>query len=138
MIKAIAQKSWVLFFLVGLGITYFAYDNIVTIPAIDPADPERGWTWLTTDPEVIEYIKFWFRNFGIWVLAVAVFVIVISVTGFRQGDRWAWYSFLYLPMHIGIHMMIWPWSIPILSVLMIMTLTGLILPLRIFFPKQGT
>ena len=136
MVKAISQQSWVLLFLVGLGIAYFAYDNLIVIPALDPADPDRGWVWLTTDQEVIDYIKFWFRTFGYWVLAVAVFVIVISTTGFRQGERWAWYSLLYLPVHIGIHMVLWPWTIPILSVLMIMTLVGLLLPVRIFFPRQ--
>lgn len=134
--KAISQKSWILLFLVGLGIAYYAYDNLVVIPALDPADPDRGWAWLTTDPEVIAYIKFLFRNFGIWVLAVAVFVIVISATGFRRGERWAWFSLLYLPVHIGIHMVIWPWTIPILLVLMIMTLAGLLLPFRTFFPKR--
>ena len=76
--KAITRQSWVLLFLVGLGIAYFAYDNLVVIPALDPADPDRGWAWLTTDPKVIEYIKFLFRNFGYWVLAVAVFVTVSS------------------------------------------------------------
>lgn len=104
--EALAQRSWVLLFLVGLSISYYSYDNMVVIPALDPADPDRGWVWLTTDKEVIDYIKFWFRTFGFWVLAVAVFVIVISITGFRQGQRWAWYSLLYLPVHIGIHMVI--------------------------------
>ena len=85
--------------------------------------------------EVIEYIKFWFRNFGVWVLAVAVFVMVISATGFRKGDRWAWYSLLYLPVHIGIHMVIWPWTVPILLVVMALVLAGLLLPFREFFPR---
>lgn len=135
--KRFSQYSWVLLFLVGLLIAYFAYDNLLVIPILDPADPERGWRWLTTDPEVIEYIKFWFRNFGFWVLAVAVFVMVISATGFRKGERWAWYSLLYLPVHIAIHMVIWPWTIPILAVLMLMTLAGLLLPLREFFSGAG-
>lgn len=134
--KTIARQAWVLLFLIGLGLVTFAYDNLIVIPALDPADPARGWSWLTTDPAVIDYLKFWFRNFGYWVLAVAVFVMVISATGFRQGERWAWYSLLYLPVHIGIHMAIWPWTIPILSVVMIMALVGLLLPFRIFFPKR--
>lgn len=134
--KIPASQAWVLPFLVGLGIAYFAYDNLVVIPGLDPADPERGWAWLTADPEVIDYIKFWFRNFGIWVLAVSVFVLVISATGFRRGERWAWYSLLYLPVHIGTHMAIWPWMIPILAVLMAMTLAGLLLPVRDFFPRD--
>lgn len=133
---AIAKQSWVLFFLVGLVLAYFAYDNIVVIPNLDPVDPDRGWSWLTTDPKVIDYIKFWFRIFGIWVLAVAALVIVISVTGFRNGERWAWYSLLYLPIHIGINMAIWPWALPVLSVVMILALAGLLLPLRIFFPAR--
>ena len=134
--RSLAKYSWVLLFIVGLGFLYYAYDNIVLIPALDPADPDRGWAWLMTDPQVIEYIKFWFRNFGIWVLAVAVFVMVISATGFRQGERWAWYSLLYLPVHIVIHMFIWPWTIPFLGILMIVTLLGLLLPVRVFFPTD--
>lgn len=133
--KRSSKHAWVLLFLVGLLMAYFAYNNLMVIPALDPADSERGWQWLTTDPEVIEYIKFWFRNFGVWVLAVAVFVMVISATGFRKGDRWAWYSLLYLPVHIGIHMVIWPWTIPILLVVMALVLAGLLLPFREFFHR---
>lgn len=135
--KRFSQYSWVLLFLVGLLIAYFGYDNLLVIPSLDPADPERGWRWLTTDPEVINYIKFWFRNFGFWVLAVAVFVMIISATGFRQRQRWAWYTLLYLPVHIGIHMVIWPWTIPILLIVMTMTLAGLLLPFRKFFPQAA-
>jgi hypothetical protein len=138
MLRTISKFSWVLIFIVGLGIAYFAYDNLIVIPALPGDHPDRGWLWLTSDPEVIEYIQTWFRNFGIWVLAVAIFVIVISVTGFRQGQRWAWYSLLYLPVHISIHMFIWPWTIPVLSVLMLLTLAGLFLPLRIFFPASDS
>ncbi len=134
--NSIARYAWMLLFIVGLGFLYYAYVNIVLIPALDPADPDRGWAWLTSDPQVIEYIKFWFRNFGIWVLAVAVFVLVISATGYRRGERWAWYSLLYLPVHIIIHMFIWPWTIPFLGILMIVTLLGLLLPVRVFFPKD--
>jgi hypothetical protein len=135
---SISKHSWVLGFIVGLCIAYFAYDNLIAIPALPADHPDRGWLWLTSDPEVIEYIQTWFRNFGIWVLAVAIFVIVISITGFRQGQRWAWYSLLYLPVHIGIQMFIWPWTIPVLSVLMLLTLAGLFLPLRIFFPASDS
>ncbi len=134
--NSIAKYSWLILFTIGLALLYYAYDNIVVIPALDPADPDRGWAWLTSDPQVIEYIKSWFRNFGIWVLAVAVFVLVISATGYREGQRWAWYSLLYLPVHIAIHMFIWPWTIPILAVMMIMTLIGLFMPLRMFFPRD--
>ena len=131
--KRAAKHSWILLLVVGLAVGYFAYDNLVVIPWLDPADPDRGWSWLTSDPEIIEYIKFHFRIFGFWVLAFAVFVIVTSITGYRRGEKWAWYSLLYLPVHIVIHMFLWPWTIPILLLLLIMTLTVLILPWRDFF-----
>lgn len=130
------RYAWVLLFTIGLGLAFYAYDNLVTIPALDPVDPERGWEWLSTDPEVIDYIKFWFRTFGLWVFAVSVFVMVIASTGFRQGQRWAWYSMLYLPFHIGLHAILWPWLAPAISVVTLISIVGLVVPFRIFFPRS--
>ncbi len=132
-----ARQAWILLFLVGLGLAALAYDNLVTLPALDPADPERGWAWLTADPGVISYVKVWFRTFGFWVLAVAVHVLLVATTGFRQGEKWAWLAMAYLPVHIGLHLAIWPWAAPILLIPLLMTLAALLLPFRAFFPRDG-
>jgi hypothetical protein len=124
-----------LLFIVGLGLGIYAYYNLFTIPGLDPTDPDRGWAWLTADPDVIEYIKWWFRTLGFWVLAVAVLVMVISATGYRTGQKWAWYSLLYLPVHVSVHILLWPWLAPILLGLLVIVLTGLALPFRTFFPR---
>lgn len=128
------KNAWVLLFGVGLVLLFYAYDNIVVIPSLAADDPKRGWVWLTRDPEVLDYIRWWFRTFGFWVLAVAVFVLITSATGYRQGQKWAYYSLLYLPVHIIIHMIIWPWLIPALSVGLLIVIAGLVLPFRKFFP----
>jgi hypothetical protein len=133
--KIIGRYAWLLLFIVGLGLAFYAYDNLVTIPALDPADPDRGWAWLSTDPVVIEYIKMWFRTLGFWVLAVAFLVMVISSTGYRKGQKWAWYSLLYLPVHISIHILLWPWLAPLLLIVLVIVLAGLVLPFRTFFPR---
>ncbi len=133
--KIISRYAWLLLFIVGLGLAFYAYDNLVIIPALDPGDPDRGWAWLTSDPDVIEYIKWWFRTLGFWVLAVAVFVMVISSTGYRKGQKWAWYSLLYLPVHILIHILLWPWLAPMLLGVLLIVLAGLVLPFRRFFPR---
>ncbi len=133
---AIKRYMWILFLLIGIGLLFFAYDNIIVIPELDPVDPDRGWQWLSSDPEVIEYIKFWFRNFGFWVLAVSIFVIVIAITGYRNGERWAWFSMLYLPVHIGIHAFLWPWLTPAILVVVLIAIIGLVVPYRLFFPRQ--
>ena len=132
--KNTSRYAWLLLFIVGLGLAYYAYDNLIVIPALDPADPDRGWAWLTSDPDVIEYIKWWFRTLGFWVLAVAIFVMVISSTGYRKGQKWAWYSMLYLPVHILVHILLWPWFAPILLGVLLFVLAGLALPFRRFFP----
>lgn len=132
------KNAWLLIFAVGLVLLIYAYDNVVVLPGMPPDDPERGWAWLTQEPAVLDYIQSWFRTFGLWVLAVAVFVLVVSATGYRSGQRWAFYSLLYLPLHIVIHMLLWPWLIPILALLLLMVLAGLALPLRQFFPKAAT
>jgi hypothetical protein len=134
--KLLQRYAWIFLFAVGLALLYYAYDNIIAIPALSPNDPERGWEWLTRDPEVIDYIKFWFRLFGFWVLAVAVQVLVISATGYRKGQKWAFYSMLYLPVHVVIHMFIWPWLAPIMAIILLMIIAGLVLPFRQFFPKN--
>lgn len=134
--KQVTRHAWVLLFLVGVCLAVFAFDYLVVIPAIDPADPDRGWAWLSSDQEVIAYIKFWFRIFGFWVLAVAIFVMAIAGTGYRQFNRWAWYCLLYVPLHILIHMFLWPWTIPILAILFALALAGLLIPFRGFFPRR--
>ena len=130
--EKVRSNSWIILFIVGLAFGFFAFDNIITIPALNPADPERGWNWLSTDSEVIEYVKFWFRIFGIWVLAVSIFVMTIAATGYRKKQKWAWYSLLYLPIHILIHFFIWPWLIPMFSIILILVIIALVLPYKQF------
>lgn len=134
--KLLQRYAWIFLFAVGLALLFFAYDNMIVIPALSPNDLDRGWEWLTRDPEVIDYIKFWFRIFGFWVLALAVQLLVISATGYRKGQKWAFYNMLYLPVHVVIHMFIWPWTIPILAIILLMIIAGLVLPFRQFFPKN--
>ena len=134
--RFLQKYAWVFLFAIGLALLFYAYDNIFVIPALSPDDPARGWEWLTRDPEVISYIKWWFRTLGFWVLAVAIHVLVVSATGYRAGQKWAFYSLLYLPVLVIIHMIMWPWFSPFLGVLLLMLIAGLILPFRQFFPKN--
>ena len=134
--KLIADYSWILILIVGLLMLVFAIDNIVFIPGIDPADPERGWTWLTTDPEVVAFLKYQYRLFGFGILALSMFVMTTAATGFRNRERGAWWAMLYLPVHIAIHLYYWPWTAPILIPLLLITIVAIALPYRLFFPAR--
>ncbi|MDX1616490.1 MAG: hypothetical protein R3300_19425 [Candidatus Promineifilaceae bacterium] len=106
--------GWIGLFAIGLSLLFYAYDNFFAIPALDVHDPDRGWAWLTTVPEVIDYIKFYFRIFGVRVLAFAMMVLVTVVAGLRRGYRRAWRALLIVPILAAVHIIFWPWLVPLL------------------------
>ena len=71
---------------------------------------------------------------GFYFLGVAVLAITISSTGYRRGERWAWYFFLSFPV-LGLAEAILYGVNPPALVLFILSVPGLILPYKKFFPK---
>jgi hypothetical protein len=123
----IKQWSWVIFLLLGLLILVFAWYNAFFIPALDPADPDMGWAWLTTDPEIIEYIKFNFRAQGMWIFAYGLLVIAAAVGGFRQGERWAWLGLCSVPLVLCLMLLMMPWTLPVLFLPLMLSIVALAL-----------
>ncbi len=75
-------------------------------------------------------------------MGVAFYMIVISATAYRKGERWAWYILWSVPAfflgHAAIALNFGESTsslIPFLTVFVILSLLGLILPFRKFFPK---
>ncbi len=80
------------------------------------------------------------RHLGVFAVAVSV-VLLFVLSGFRRAEKWAWWAFL------ASGLMTWGYGLVVESVEMDMTnlvghfiglvlwMTGLILPLKIFFPK---
>ncbi len=106
--------GWLIVFVIGLLFLYFAYDNVFVIPALDVRDPNRGWDWLTTDHEIIDYIKFYFRIYGIRVFGFAVMTLLTTFYGLREGYRSAWNVLWLMPILLLIHILLWPWLTPLL------------------------
>jgi hypothetical protein len=123
----IKQWSWVIFLLLGLLILVFAWYNAFFIPALDPTDPDMGWAWLTTDPEIIEYIKFNFRAQGMWIFAYGLLVIAAAVGGFRQGERWAWLGLCSVPLVLCLMLLMMPWTLPVLFLPLMLSIVALAL-----------
>ena len=91
-------------------------------------------------PEATEVARFVFGLLGMLKVSWSFFVIAITITGFRKGETWAWYILWLAPILLvsqGVfdsiyfgdisEMLKW---IPILTI----TLIGLFLPYRKFFP----
>ena len=72
---------------------------------------------------------------GFYFLGVAVLAIAISSTGYRRGKRWAWYVSLSFPV-LGLAEAILYEVDPPALVLFVLSVPGLLLPYRKFFPKK--
>ena len=130
------SNAWIAFVFIGALFILFALYNLFYIPALDPADPDEGWLWLTSEPAIIDYIKFYFRLQGLWQIPLAVFVIFTAVGGLRRGQRWAWYACWCVPIHFVILATMIPWLVPILAPLFLLAVGALILMLPIVRQKS--
>ena len=53
---------------------------------------------LTTSPKVANLIDLKFRTEGASFTAIAFLTLIICLTGFRRGERWAWYTLRVFPL----------------------------------------
>ncbi len=92
-------------------------------------------------PEATELVYFLYSALGMLKTSWSFLVLAITLTGFRKGEKWAWFTMWLVPgllvgqglfnsiFHGDFNEML-PW-IPITTV----SLVGLFLPFRKFFPK---
>jgi len=92
-------------------------------------------------PEATELVRFIFGTVGVLKTSWSLLVLSITLWPYRKGEKWAWYTMWLVPavlVHQGLwysvflgdfnEMLIY---IPIVAV----TLLGLLLPYRKFFPR---
>lgn len=108
-LKGMHGLATAVFVVIALLLVAFARYNIVYVRALDPADPNEGWAWLTSDPDIIEYIKVHFLLLGIWVLNFALMVLAVTLTGFRLGRQWAWVGLWSVVAVMGLYWLSTPW-----------------------------
>ena len=76
------------------------------------------------------------RAWGVTWLFFNVIALVVLFRGFRQGERWAWWTLWLLPLLWLSHFLFG--AAPVLDlVIAIITAVGLILPYRRFFSASG-
>ena len=114
----------------------FAAYNAFYIPALDPADPNQGWAWLTRDPEIIDYIKFYFRIQGMWQFVYGLLVIATAIGGLRQQQKWAWIGLWSVPLVLVLMSFMAPWTFPILTVPLLVAVGTLLLSRPIVFNEN--
>ena len=135
------KHAWLIFFASGVGALLAAPIMLLGNPP-DPPSPEQA-TGLTLDeiarrvPGMSSYISSLSRQMGNFMLAMGVMLVAIAVGPFRKGQQWAWYAFLIVPVLVTIQFLNsngglgWQLDLALVPV----TIAGLLLPYRRFFPK---
>lgn len=143
--KLYERHAWMIFVALGLLwlvvgiIAVFQPEGIFENDAESVTD--MPWGELeASSPEAADFVVFVYGQMGLLKISWSFFVLVITVTGYRAGERWAWYTMLSVPAllvtdalfsaaYIGDASQMLEF-IPITTI----TLLGLALPYRKFFP----
>jgi len=144
--KAYEKHAWILLFAIGLlGLV----SALPLLFGVDP-DPARieGIIGMTmsevkvSNPRFFDLVTFSLRVVGLGNLGYTFLIIAISVTAYRRGEKWAWYALWSLPAFyiastaILLSIGPTPLELVLLPLLVILSLLGLLLPYRKFFPGQ--
>jgi hypothetical protein len=148
--KYYEKCGWIIFVIIGVllltgGIPHMFGNN--TDPDLVKAISGQTIDELrNSDTLLFNLYDFYFRGGGLSDIGVAIFLIVISIFGFRTGQKWAWYSLWFVPLFFtGWLFLLLPLPeqaqssmFTPLIVLIVLSLMGLLLPFRKFFPKNST
>ena len=101
------------------------------------------WSELkASSPVAADFVIFVYEQMGLLKISWSLFILAITLTGCRRGEKWAWYIMLLAPIllvsdagfsvvFIGDINQVLQF-IPITAI----TMLGLLLPYRIFFSKK--
>ena len=147
--KFYEKWAWIIFFVIGIFVLIGAIPHTLgfnTDPKLVQTISGKTIDELKTiSPTFFNLYNFYFRSGGLSDLGFAFFLIVISMTAYRRGQKWAWYAFWFIPAYflgfILLSSTLPPESkfslIPPLTVFIILSLLGLLLPFRKFLPKKA-
>lgn len=144
--RAYVKYGWVVYLFLGLlwlvvGLTQvfnpevLADDEAQHIIDMSLSELEASY------PEATELVLFLFGAVGMLKTSWSLLVLAITLTGYRRGEKWAWYTLWLVPVllvgqglfnsvFLGDFKEMLQW-IPITTV----SLVGLFLPFRKFFPR---
>jgi len=145
--KTYEKYAWILLFAIGVIFLVAAVPATLGINT-DPGTVERiaGMTLnelKVSNPGFYNLYIFYFSFGGLSDLGVAFFITAISLTAYRKGEKWAWYTLWFVPAYFigsaAIAMSIES-SLSLLlpeTMFVILSLLGLLLPYRKFFPSKA-
>jgi hypothetical protein len=146
--KVYEKYAWIIFSVIGamtLVTAVFHALGINTDPALVESIAGKSIDALkSSDPMFFNLYNFYFSSGGLSDIGFAFLLIVISATAYRGGQKWAWYAFWFVPaffsgfaaLSLTLPVESSSSMIPSLMVFIILSLVGLLLPYKKFFPSK--
>ncbi|MDO9516607.1 MAG: hypothetical protein Q7J10_01015 [Methanosarcinaceae archaeon] len=142
------KYAWIIFLVIGVMVMAGGIPHMLGINT-DPALVESISGQSIDDiklssPNFFNLYNFYFSGGGLSDIGFAFFLIIISLTAYRKGQKWSWYALWFVPAFFLAWIFL---SLPLpnesqssllppLIVLIVLSLVGLLLPIKKFFPKQ--
>ena len=100
--NAYEKHAWIIFLAVGILILIVGL-NFLTLPYYEPTQ----WDYLTSDPKVVNHINMGSKALGLVGIGFAILTIAVSLTSYRRGEKWSWYTLCYFPVFWGLMALLW-------------------------------
>jgi len=155
-VKGYEKYGWVILFLFwALHLVLSARDFFPSLQdlclacvlgAQTPIQAVTGLTWsqlVSSSPKFANFLGSTLIDDGVSGVGLAVFGMVVSVMGYRKGEKWAWYVSWSMPIGIlaaQLNVYALTGSIMVIylaTVFTIVSLLALLLPFRQFFPRKS-
>ncbi len=147
--KFYEKYAWASFLIIGIAILAGAIPHSLGLNT-DPV-LVKTISGITIDdlrvsnPMFFNLYNFYFSGGGLSDLGFAFFLIVISATAYRQRQRWSWYALWFVPIYFfswiilsstlpreAFYSLVSP-----LTVFIMLSIAGLFLPFKKFFPGKN-
>ena len=93
--SAIQTSAW--WFFAGFGLLFLIYGIYAfTLPSVQPSH----WDDITISKDTVIYIADNFRWLGMLSTMFGILTLAVAYGGLKQGQRWAWYTFLAYPVFL--------------------------------------
>ena len=135
------RYAWIIFFGYGLLAVIGSPINLLGTPP-NPPSPQ-GMTGLSLSemaarvPGILDYINSISTQLGNFILGLGVLIMGVAYVPYRRREQWAWYIFWIVPINLIIQLINsrggFLWQLD--AAFLVITVAGLLLPYRTFFPK---
>jgi|SRR5712692_586330 len=147
--KAYEKYAWIFLLLVWLAVLPAPAFELQGRPTTETIKDLTGMTFdevVASQPRIASYIKFALIVGAINWLSLVLSALAITIVPYRKGGKWAWYTLWIAPVSllaltaafITAPGSVTPSLMPVLILILILcllSLLGLLLPYRKFFPK---